>query len=144
MAEIARTILEFLKLAPRYLVAVAIMSGALLFLTVDWIGLLGLAEFVDDYRHWLGLTFLVSATLWAVAMAQAIWSWARRTHFRRRSRERVFARLIALTEGEEQILRFYFAQGTRSNKLRIDDEVVKGLVADRIIYRAASEVRPWI
>lgn len=47
-------------------------------------------------------------------------------------------RLDSLTEDEKQILRFYIAEQTKSNVLRIDDGIVQGLVSTGIIYRAAS------
>lgn len=47
-------------------------------------------------------------------------------------------KLEGLTEGEKQILRYYFAEGTRANTLRIDDGVVQELVACRILYRSSS------
>jgi len=53
-------------------------------------------------------------------------------------RQRIAHKLSSLTEGEKQILRYYFAKDTRANTLKIDDGVVQGLVANRIIYRSAS------
>ena len=47
-------------------------------------------------------------------------------------------RLHSLTEDEKQILRFYIAENTRANTLRIEDGVVQGLISDRIIYQSAS------
>ena len=35
-------------------------------------------------------------------------------------------------------MRYYFAKETRANMLKINDGVVQGLVANRIIYRSAS------
>ena len=47
------------------------------------------------------------------------------------------ARLHRLTEDEKQILRFYFAKGTKANVLRFDDGVVQGLASAGIIYMSA-------
>ena len=47
-------------------------------------------------------------------------------------------RLNRLTEDEKQILRFYLAENTRANMLRIEDGVVQGLKADGIIFQSAS------
>lgn len=136
--EIAKFALEFLKLAPRYLISVAIVSAALLFFPGSWLERIGLQGFAEEYRQWLGFVFLVSATLWVVAIAAAVWKAIASKFFRRSVRKHVIHRLSSLTEDEKQILRYYLAQNTRANMLKVDDGVVQGLVSDRIIYRSAS------
>ncbi|MDH0682935.1 superinfection exclusion B family protein [Achromobacter animicus] len=138
LTDIAKSSLEFLKLAPRYLVAVAIVAGSLLFLPVSWLEQLGLQDFANVHRQWLGFAFLVSATLWAIAIALTVWQAFSEKLFRRSVRQHVVRRLSSLTEDEKQILRYYIAKNTRANMLKVDDGVVQGLVADSIIYRSAS------
>lgn len=138
IAELAKFAIEILKLAPRYLIAVAVMAGALLFLPSTWLDRFGLDGFATANRQWLGLTFLASATLWAVAVVVAFWKWIQRKLVQRRVRQHVIRKLNSLTEGEKQILRYYYVEHTRTNMLRLDDGVAQGLVADRIIYRSAS------
>lgn len=137
-SDLAKSSLEFLKLAPRYLLAVAIVAGTLLFSPVEWLEKIGLQAIAMEYRQWLGLSFLVSATLWAVGIALSAWNALTRKFFRRSVRQHVMRRLASLTEDEKQILRYYLAKNTRANMLKVDDGVVQGLVADRIIYRSAS------
>ena len=137
-AELAKSAIEFLKLAPRYFIAVAIVSGALLFLPDTWLQQIGLNTFATANRQWLGLTFLVSAVLWGVSATTTCWDWVAGKAFRRRVRKHIAQKLRSLTEDEKQILRYYFAKGTRANMLKVDDGVVQGLVANRIIYRSAS------
>ncbi|WP_165720494.1 superinfection exclusion B family protein [Bordetella trematum] len=136
--ELAKSAIEFLKLAPRYLIAVAIVSGVLLFLPDTWLQRIGLNTFATANRQWLGLTFLVSAVLWGVSAIATCWDWVAGKFFRRRVRKHIAQKLCSLTEDEKQILRYYFAKGTRANMLKVDDGVVQGLVANRIIYRSAS------
>ncbi|QDI05423.1 hypothetical protein E4A48_18645 [Xanthomonas cerealis pv. cerealis] len=137
-ADFAKSAIEFLKLAPRYLIAVAIVSGALLFLPDTWLQRIGLDKFVTANRQWLGLTFLVSAVLWCVSAISTCWDWAAGQFFQRSVRKHIAQKLCSLTEDEKQILRYYFAKETRANMLKVDDGVVQGLVANRIIYRSAS------
>lgn len=138
LSDLAKSALEFLKLAPRYLVAVSIVAGALLFFPISWLEKIGLQDFASEYRQWLGFAFLVSATLWVVGIALSAWNAITDRLFRRSVRQHVMRRLSSLTEDEKQILRYYIAKDTRANMLKVDDGVVQGLVADRIIYRSAS------
>lgn len=137
-AELVKSAIEFLKLAPRYLIAVAIVSGILLFLPDTWLQRISLNTFATANRQWLGLTFLVSAVLWGVSATSTCRDWVAEKFFRRRVRKHFAQKLCSLTEAEKQILRYYFVERTRSNVLRVDDGVVQGLVANSIIYRSAS------
>ena len=62
-AELAKSAIEFFKLAPHHLIAVAIFSGVLLFLPDTWPQWIGLNTFATANHQWLDLTFLVSAVL---------------------------------------------------------------------------------
>lgn len=137
-AEFVKSALEFLKLAPRYLVAVVVIAGALLFFPNTWLERVGVAGFAKANRQWLGLAFLVSAVLWGIAVVMGCWVWARRRLTQRSVRRHVVWKLNSLTEDEKQILRYYLFNNTHANSLRIDDGVVQGLVTDHIIYRSST------
>lgn len=136
--ETVKSLIEVLKLAPKYLVAVALISGALIFFPESWLDLLGLKGISTQYRAWLGLAFLISVGICIVAVASWIINWISNIFRRRRIQSFVIDKLHNLTEDEKQILRYYFAKGTRSNTLKVDDGVVQELVACRIIYRSAQ------
>jgi hypothetical protein len=138
IAEIAKTSLEFLKLAPRYLIALGVMAAILLFASEEFLKLIGVLELAQDNRSVLGLTLLISVSLFTISIGadgvSIVKNWWRKRGFY----QRVTDRLNCLTEDEKQILRFYIAKQTRSNVLLINDGVVQGLVSDGIIYRSAS------
>ncbi|MGB6054623.1 MAG: super-infection exclusion protein B [Burkholderiaceae bacterium] len=138
-AEIVKALLELLKLAPRYFVAFGVVAGVLLYADEQLLQHLGVAQFAKDNRSVMGLALLGSIALLLVGVCiragALVDTWRRKRKFQQRMTER----LHALTEDEKQILRFYIGQETRSNTLRIDDGVVQGLVAARIIYRAAAQ-----
>lgn len=137
-SDTVNSFLEFLKLAPRYLVAVAIVTGVLLFFPASWLEKISLYGFANDYRQWLGFAFLISTTLWVVTIALSTWEAIAGKLLQRSVRQHVIRRLTSLTEDEKQILRYYLAKNTRANMLKVDDGVVQGLVVDRIIYRSTS------
>lgn len=138
LPEFAKSALEFLKLAPRYLISVALIAGVLLFSSSAWLARIGVDNFAAMNRQWLGLTFLASASLWGVSAVATCWDWVAGKFIQRRVRQHIAQKLSSLTEGEKQILRYYFAKDTRANALKIDDGVVQELVANHIIYRSAS------
>lgn len=138
ITEFTKSALEFLKLAPRYLISIALISGVLLFLAKSQLEYFGLDAFVESNRQWLGLTFLISIVLWGVAIVSVCWNWLKNKLFQRDVEQHIIRKLNTLTEDEKQILRYYIAKNTRANMLKVDDGVVQGLIADRIIYRSAS------
>lgn len=138
IAEISKSLLEALKLAPRYLVALGAAAAFLLFSSVDLLKKLGVLKFTEDYRMWLGLTLILSSSLFIVSFAIDIFGWFQRKRRAARFRKHATKRLNSLTEEEKQILRFYVAKQSKSNVLRIDDGVVKGLVSAGIIYQSAA------
>lgn len=136
--EAVKSLIEVLKLAPKYLVAVALIAGALIFLPESWLQLLGLQEISTQYRAWFGLAFLISSGVCIVAVASWIINWVLNIFRRRHVQRFVIEKLHNLTEDEKQILRYYFVKGTKSNTLKIDDGVVQELVTYSIIYRSAQ------
>lgn len=137
-AEIAKTVFEFLKLAPRYLIALGVMASVLLFASEEFLKFIGVFELAQNYRPMLGLALVVTVSLFAVSVSAAGIALVKRWWRQRRLYGRIAERLNCLTEDEKQILRFYIAENTRANTLRIEDGVVQGLKADGIIYQSAS------
>jgi hypothetical protein len=137
IAGLLKFVLDVLKLAPRYLVALAIPCAVLLFSSGEFLGRLGLAQFAQDNRQWLGLGFLVCASILGVWLAAGAMSFLGGIRKKQRARKRMLQTLHSLTEEEKKILRFYVVEQTRSNVLRLDDGSVQRLVAAGIIYRSA-------
>lgn len=137
ISEILNALLEFVKLAPRYLIAFGIASAFLLFSPDTLLTRLGLLEFTQTYRPWLALVLIVTAALFVVTVVGDTMNWFRRRRSVAAASRHLIRRLHSLREDEKQILRFYIAKQTRTNKLRIDDGVVQGLAADGIVFLAA-------
>lgn len=133
-----KSILEFLKLAPRYLVSVAIFCAFLLFSPKEFLEKIGAFDFAENYRTWIGGAFLGSLCIWIVSIGSGGVSIIKSWNFKRNTKNKITKRLHNLTEAEKQILRFYIAKQTKSNTLRIDDGVVKGLESSYIIYQSAG------
>lgn len=137
--DVWKGVVEFLKLAPRYLVAIALGAGLLVFLPDRIQHTLGLDGVVQSYRGWFGVALVVSLSTLGVWAALVPINAIRLARQKAKLRERMLARLHNLTEGEKQILRYYFAKDSRSNRLKIDDGTVNGLVMSGVIYVAARQ-----
>ena len=72
MVDYLKSALEFLKLAPRYLISIGVAAAFLLFGNEDFLARLGLKKFTEDYRAWLGLTFVSTVSLFAIYVAGEI------------------------------------------------------------------------
>jgi hypothetical protein len=138
MSDILKTLLEFLKLTPRYLTAIGLVAGLILFGGDKFRANLGLAEFAQHYRFVLGLLFLSSIVLLLIAIGGGGIGRLSRWWHNRKAFQRITQRLHRLNEDEKQILRYYIAENTKANTLRVDDGVVQELVAEGIIYRSTS------
>jgi hypothetical protein len=130
-------LLKFLDLAPRYLVVIAVFAAFLLF-GPDWaLKHLGVSNFAQDERPWLGLSFIMSIALclayWGEQIIRRKWN----AILSKKAIEKALQCLHALTEDEKQILRFYITKQTKTNCLYVTDGVVHGLVAKGIIYPSA-------
>jgi len=137
ISEAAKTFLEFLKLAPRYLIALGVMSAFFLFSSERLLKFIGVFEFAQNNRALLGFTIVVSISLFVVSVLADSLSFVKSWWKKRTFYKSVSERLNCLTEDEKQILRFYISNQTRANVLRYDDGVVQGLVSNGIIYQSS-------
>jgi hypothetical protein len=136
--DYAKTLLEALKLAPRYLVSLSVIAAFFLFGSGKWLKGLGVDEFAKHYRQWIALTFIITSTLFAADRCIAICGWIRYKVLVGKFTKRRLERLHSLTEDEKQILRFYISQQTKTNVLRYDDGVVQGLESAGVIRRSST------
>jgi transposase len=150
-------LVDWIKLSPRYLLPIVLVTGFLLFASKDTLEIFGLAGLVSDYRSWLGLVFLLFAFLLVSAAITSglslAYRWIKQKRknaaFLRRGRER----LRHLSEPEKEILRRYIEGQTRTQYLAMSDGVVNGLVHEGILYRASTlssfldhfayNIQPW-
>jgi len=146
-------LLDAIKLAPRYLLAVALATGALLLGPAALTDAIGLSGIVAKFRAWFGAALLFSVALLAAHALAPVGSWIRAQFdwwVQLRAGRR---RLRQLTPDEKQILSRYILEDTRTQSLSIMDGTVKELEAMGIIRRASSlghgpwgfayNIQPW-
>ena len=147
------SLLDWIKLPPRYLFALLLVTGILVFSPRAFLEALGLYGIVDSYRAWIGFAFLI---FFAVLIAHFVsWlgkiarSWVVEYYSIRHGRKR----LHDLTDDEKKLLAEYLGYNTRSRFLDFQSGVVNGLVKENVLWRAASSgnllrgiaynIQPW-
>ena len=137
MTTLAQYVFDFLKLTPRYFITLGGAAAFLLFSPERFTKYIGVFDFTQNNRPIIGLVFVLAAALLFVTITIETTNIIRRWWKRRKFYTNMEERLNILTEDEKQVLRFYIAEQTKSNVLRIDDGTVQGLVSAGIIYRSA-------
>jgi hypothetical protein len=134
--------LGWVKLSPRYLLALALVSIFLLIAPENITKTLGWENFVTEYKPWIGLVALVSTALLLSHGLAKVAPLVMDTIMEKRSIKKCKEYLKHLTPDEKLILSDYMLLETKTTYLNIQDGVVNGLVDAGIIYRA-SNVGYW-
>ncbi len=129
---------EWLKLSPKYLLPVVIVSGVLVFGGDSLLDKLGMKIWQQANRQWIGGAFLLSSALCLSNFGATVFGWLRVSFQRQALMRRWRQRLQALTPDEQELLRFFIINQTRTQKLNVMDGVVGGLEAAKIIYKSAT------
>ena len=127
----------WVKLQPKYLAAIALASTALLTLPTSVSENIGVQDFVDTYRMWIGVVCLASISLllahvsWIVKDMALLW-----LHKKRASRHAICA-LHQLTPAEKEILAEYIIRDTKSIKQDCTSGVILELQSSFILTQAS-------
>lgn len=147
-----RDIFNWVKLSPKYLLAIAIIASALLFLPAGVLSRFSLVTFVEKYRMWIGFACLGTYSLLLTHAGY----WLKEKIVTRQN-ERLFINagkeaLRNLTHEEKLVLAHYILLQTKSQQLDIGSGVTKSLEHSNIVYRAstigwlsgfAHNLQPW-
>lgn len=146
-------ILEFIKLSPKYLLPISLVTGFLLLGKEEYTQKLGLDAFTSSYKHWIGIIFLLSSALFICDIVYKIWYLTFRKFKNWRFINYGQKRLANLTNEEKEILRGFIFQQTRTQKLSVMSGVVKSLEHENIIYQSSNlgrlfegfayNIQPW-
>ena len=131
-------IADLLKLLPTYLLPMALVSGFLVFAPDDVLADFGIQGFRSDFRPWIGIVFLAYASVLLTRGGNDSFSWVKKKIVLRKSVERMQKRMNDMTPAEENILRKYVTEETRTQRLRVSDGVVQGLVQAGVLYRSTT------
>lgn len=149
----ASKLIDWLKLTPRYLFALSLGTGLLLFGPMSILERLGLLKFLAEYRPRLGTVFIAATTIWVshglAQVGNVGLAWLKEKNAIRIRR----SELKDLSPQERAILRQFIDGNTKTIALDIRSGVHAALESRHVIYRAATvsrhdmyfdyNIQPW-
>jgi hypothetical protein len=153
--NVLKSATEWLKLPSRILLSIACVCALILFAPNWFLAALGLLEFVDSYRHFVGLALLLSLVLPIFQLIFWTFDTSLKLYTSRRDRKSRENLLKKLTVPEKKILCQYLVAQSKTQYCQLDGGVVAGLAHQGLIYRVTTEpvgftqlfaynVQPWI
>lgn len=145
-------ILEGIKLSPKYLLALSLVSGFLIFANSSLLAVFGLTNFVKDARFWIGIIFLLSIMLLVSHTLFALGSLIKSQIRKFLKIRKMHARLYSLTPEEKNILLEYMRNDTRTCYFEFSDGRITELIYYDILYRSSNvgnltnwpvNIQPW-
>lgn len=130
--------LDWLKLSPRYLFPLALVTGFVLFMPDSVLDIFGVTAFVASYRGYIGIVFLIS---FALILTEATLLGYRKYSERRnksKAAQTLETLLKNMTLDEKRILRQYTERNTKTAYFDMENGVVGGLEDHGIIYKATN------
>ena len=131
-------LVDWLKLTPRYLIPIALVTGFAIFSSDSVLDTFGVKTFVADNRGYIGVAFLITVAL--LIPEAGVLLYRRYTGLRVKSTasKKLDRFLRNMTFEEKRILRQYIERQTKTAYFDIENGVVGGLDDDGIIYKATN------
>lgn len=145
-------LVEWIKLSPKYLLPISLVSGFLLLANEKLLQSVGLDEFVNVFRAWIGIIFLLASALLVVDVGYGIFTRLSLVYKNLRTRRNRFERLRNSTSEEKDILLSFLLEDTRTQYFAYKDGVVLGLKLEGILYEPSNvgdlgrwpfNIQPW-
>lgn len=128
---------------PKYILVISLISGFLIFGESSIINKLALASFVENFRLWIGIVFLVTTGFWLVDIVLLIVNKVKIRYSNFTNNRLRQDRLKKLTDEEKTILRKYIYNEVRTQKLDYVNGIVKELERYQIIYQSSNISHGW-
>jgi hypothetical protein len=130
--------ISWLKLSFKQAVIVCIITSILLFADDDVIQKLGLLNFREFAKTWIGVIWLVSLGLLITDSAISGYNVIKKKRSEKAELDSLFQRLEHLSEDEKKFLAYYIDNNTKTQSAEISDGTANGLSNMKIIYRSSN------
>lgn len=131
-------IVEWIKLPAIYLFAIALFTAFLLFGGDYPLKFFDLKPFVQSFKPWISIVFLLSSSLLLTHSLVSIFKFIKYQIQKRIWIGKGKRRLHQLTTDEKSLLRSYIVDNTRTQYLSLISGIVNTLENEFIIYRASE------
>ena len=123
---------------PRFVFAIAITTGLILFLPVSILQQIGLDQLINSYRSIIGLAFLGASILSSIHVITIVHSRIKDKGLQVAKRREQVRLLLETTPPEKHILYGFIKGATKTQRLDVDSGVVNGLIRKGMIYPTAN------
>lgn len=136
---------------PAYL-AIALLLASVLFAPEAYAKGLGFAAFLDQWRPFVGVTFLASLIFPLARGGESLYESARKKREGVKELSRLRKRLHTLTPNEKKALQKFICKMTRVAHFPLGDGVINVLIGEKILALAANNgypeswpyrIQPW-
>jgi hypothetical protein len=124
----------------RIYVAALIASSSLLFLPPSIIAQIGLSDFKQSYKSYIGAAFLVSLSLLLTSLLWVIRDVVLYPYRDRRERKKYTTMFKELTLDEKRFLVPFIRDGENTQYADLTNGIARGLEAKKIVYRTFNIV----
>jgi len=133
-----KDILDWVKLSPKYLFPLALVTTVLLFLPTKYLNIFGVNELVNNYRPWIGIGTLILYIMllghllyWLkdIILVKIVGKFEVKTWKKR---------LKYLSNDEKYILSYYLIHQRKSQNIQAQSGVAGSLMKDNIIYQGSA------
>lgn len=131
-------ILDWLKLSPRYLIPIALVTGFAIFSSDTILNTFGITSLVNTYRGYIGAVFIISFVLAFTEGALLVYRPIAAMRAKAKAAKKLEDFLQKLTHDEKRILRQYIDRQKKTAYFDIEDGVVGGLEDHGIIYKSTN------
>lgn len=138
MLDPVKYLLSVLKFAPHVFFGLAVASGIALFAGPSFTAALGIDPLLREDRVWVGVTFLVSVSVFVSATGAHLLHLLGPPLLDRWNERQWRKELGVLSPPEKQVLAEYLRENTTTRAQPISDGVVGGLVGKGILYRSSN------
>jgi len=115
------------------LLAVCISTGSLLLIPNDWIVVLRLEDFMNDYGKFIGIGFIGSVALLISTALKRTLEWLQKARKEASMKKAVRSSLDTLDNYEKAVLREFYVQRKHTIELPVENPTVAGLLQKGII-----------
>ena len=134
LLDVVGKVVDLIKLPPRYIIPIVIVAGILSFAPDAILDGLGIRGFVQQYRPYIVVIFLLSTAFVVTPLLVELAKLAADNILGDLILSRARKSLNSLSEDEKALLRGFLRTPTRTLDLPLGDGVVQSLEAKRVIY----------
>lgn len=130
--------IDIKKIPTNIIVLLWVISFLLLYLPSEMLAKLSLTEFKADYGKYFGIIFLITSGLLLMFFFTWIFNKINGNRLNNKYKANIKAAMNDLDLHEKAVLREFYIQGVNTLKVPIDNPVVSGLIAKRILYQVGQ------